>query len=705
MGNGSIRSIAMMAALAGMTVTSPLQAQQNEEDNKNVENETRTEDSEAAETLPPVVISATRRETPVSELTRSVTLVDEEDVNQQKRIDRSLGEILSKTVPGFSQSTEALTDFGQTLRGRTFLTLIDGIPQTTPLRDGRRSLNSIDPDAIERVEVVRGGTAAYGFGATGGLVNVITKRPGEGEFEALSEAGAKLSATHPEDSLEWHIGQQFSGREGDVDYLLNGTFVQRNGRFDASGDRIPADPFGVQGGLSDTDEFNVLGKVGYTFGNDNERRLELTANHFNIFQDSEFAGLGNGDASERIETPAVRGNINARDPGTRNTTVNLEYRDDDVYGSGLDAQVYYGDLLTRFSKFPGFEQVEIISEKIGSRLTIDTPVSVMSQDLDLIWGVDYLHDTTEQIGIDGPTTTPRMDQHAFAGFAQVEAPVTERILIRAGVRHEYIRVDIDDVLNRQGVFVQGDTLHFNETLFNASANVTVTDYLDIYGGFSQGFSLADIGRAIADTTQNNAAALQSEAQTVDNFELGLRLFGDAWDTTITGFYSRSDNGTTFDQNLVIAKQAERIWGVEASANADVAERLSVGGTFTWMAGKVDLDEDGDFEEDLDSTRIPPVKITAFAEYSPFDWWRARLQGLYSGNRAPDSTQFGNGPVRDYIVFDLYSAFDVGPGELVFGVENLLNSEYFPVLNQAGALDFAFSRAPGMTVSATYSVKW
>ncbi|ADE14904.1 TonB-dependent receptor [Nitrosococcus halophilus Nc 4] len=32
---------------------------------------------------------------------------------------------------------------------------------------------SDDVDAIERIEVIRGGTAAYGFGA-GGLINIIT---------------------------------------------------------------------------------------------------------------------------------------------------------------------------------------------------------------------------------------------------------------------------------------------------------------------------------------------------------------------------------------------------------------------------------------------------------------------------------------------------------------------------------------------------
>ena len=654
--------------------------------------------------LEPVVISATRTETPVSELTRSVTVVEREEIERQSRIDRNLGAVLSKSVPGFSQSTEALTDFGQTLRGRNFLTLIDGVPQSSPLRDGRRSLNTIDADAIERVEVVRGGSATYGFGATGGVVNIITRRPEEGRVNGHSEAGIKVSTTNPDDSLEWHTNHQVSGRVGEVDYLLGGTFVQRNGFFDADGDRIPADPFGVQGGLADTNEYNILGKLGYEF-DEGEQRIELSANHFSVFQDSDFAGIGNGDPANSVKTPAVRGNDNVKDPGTENTTVNLEYRNKSLLRSDVRTQIYYADLTTRFSKFPGFSQVEITSEKFGGRLTIDTPVQAGPVSLNAVWGMDFLHDETAQPSFNAPETTPDLTQDAIAGFLQLEVPVADWGLLRGGIRYEDISVEADDVVNGQGVFVNGGFLNFSETLFNVSATVFVTENAELFGGFSQGFSLADLGRAINDTTATDVSQLRSEVQTVDNYELGLRGQYESWDASVSGFFSESDNGTTFDQDLVIAKQPERIYGVELAVNVTPFDSLRVGGTFSWLEGEVDLDDDGNFDEDLPSTRVPPLKATAYAEYSPFDWWTLYLQGLYSGNRNPDSTQFGNGEVDDYIIFDLYSSVDTGYGKLQLGVQNLFNEDYFPVLNQAGALPFAFSKGPGRTVSLTYSIKW
>ncbi|HSH40874.1 MAG TPA: TonB-dependent receptor [Arenicellales bacterium] len=686
-----VRSLAVLAPVLMWATAGPAAAQDSGE-------------TGASMALNPVTISATRTDTPVSELTRSVTIVPAIEIDQQKRIDRSVGEILSKSVPGFSPSTEALTDFGQTLRGRTFLTLIDGMPQSTPLRDGRRSLNSIDADAIERIEVVRGGTAAYGFGAAGGLVNIITRRPEAGELNGHSEVGAKVSATETDDSLEWHTSHRVSGRSGKIDYLLSGTFVQRNSFFDADGDRIPADPFGVQGGLADTDEYSFLGKLGHEFDG-GDQRLELSFNRFDVEQDTEFEGLGNGDPAAGIKTPAVRGDVNVKNPGTKNTTVNLQYRNEDWRGSNVRSQVYYGDLTTRFSKFPGFPQVEVNSEKLGARLTVDTPVELNALSFNAIWGVDYLNDETEQPALDGPDETPRMEQDAIAGFLELELPVSDRAQIRGGLRHESMSVDVDDITNRQGVFVRGGTLDFDETLFNIGGTYFLNDRSEVFASFSQGFSLADIGRAISDTTVDDATLLESEVQVVDNYELGLRGQYQNWNGSITAFYSESDNGTTFNPDLVINKQPERIHGIELAADFNVSKSTRVGGTLSWLEGEVDLDDDGQYEEDLPSTRIPPTKVTAFGEYVPNDRWSARLQALYSGNRDPDSSQFGGGDVDSYLVFDLYGSLRLPRGQLQLGVENLLNEDYFTVLSQAGELPYAFSKGSGRTVSLTYSLDW
>ena len=54
------------------------------------------------------------------------------------------------------------------------LVLVDGIPMNM---DGRYNLDDIPSDAIERIEVVKGGgSILYGSEATGGVINIITKK-------------------------------------------------------------------------------------------------------------------------------------------------------------------------------------------------------------------------------------------------------------------------------------------------------------------------------------------------------------------------------------------------------------------------------------------------------------------------------------------------------------------------------------------------
>jgi outer membrane receptor for ferrienterochelin and colicin len=78
---------------------------------------------------------------------------------------RTSGANSSVTIRGFSA--------GDTL------ILFDGLPR--PVKYGIANLNLFGVEAVERIEVVRGPMSAlYGANASGGVINVITRAPGEG---------------------------------------------------------------------------------------------------------------------------------------------------------------------------------------------------------------------------------------------------------------------------------------------------------------------------------------------------------------------------------------------------------------------------------------------------------------------------------------------------------------------------------------------
>ncbi len=690
---------------------------------------------EGADDLEPVVVSATRTEKPVAELSRSVTVVDEQEIEEQASLDRNLSTILSKTVPGMGPSTEAASNFGQTMRGRKFLVLIDGIPQSTPLRDASRDLNTIAPSSIERIEVVRGGTAVYGFGAAGGLVNIITKEPSDQPVAGYSQAGASVSTEETDDSGVYETEHRVSGTRGDWDYLLSGSYVERNGRFDSEGRRIPPNPLGSQGGLSDTDEFSLLGKTGYDFDGGNQR-IEVMLNHLDNEQDSDYiygaffpdrdnpdqptvgSTLSEDPLPNSRRTPAIRvedalpGSTPVVDAGTENTTGNLTWLHRDLGGSQVRWNTYFGDQSVVFPRFSGFLQGEIESEKFGSRVTVNTPITLREQGATLIWGADYLGDETEanRFGPNATSGVPDMDQDAFAAFADLEVPVGDVGLVRGGLRYEDISVDTDTVeSNNRGNTVTGDTLDFSETLFNLSGVLYLTDSTELFTSYSEGFSISDLGRVIRDAgpfaggETFSAGEFESDAEKVDNYELGVRFFQGGLSGSLIGFYSESDNGATFNQDLQIQKFSEEVYGIEAALDYTLTRRTTIGGTLTYAEGE--SENDAGVTQDLPNTRISPEKFTGYVEYSPLAGWQNRLQVLAVGHRDPDTDQFGGGEVDSYELVDFTSSYELGPGTARISISNLFNEDYFPAVNQAFNTASAYAKGPGRRVGVSYTLDW
>ena len=159
--------------------------------------------------LSDVIVSASRRPESLSQTPSSVTVLTAKELSTQSTISPNLANILAYSVPGLGFSTNQTGNSGQTLRGRNVLVLIDGIPQSTPLRAGGRDIRSIDPSVVERVEVIKGATAIYGNGAEGGLINYITKKGDQGKaFGGYSQAGI-TGNLKGDSTIGYRFSQQF----------------------------------------------------------------------------------------------------------------------------------------------------------------------------------------------------------------------------------------------------------------------------------------------------------------------------------------------------------------------------------------------------------------------------------------------------------------------------------------------------------------
>lgn len=97
--------------------------------------------------LDEVIVTASRLVERMDEVPSSVTYISPAAMEVQRQINDNLPNMLMQKVPSISPSEESQNNFIAKIRGRNFLVLIDGIPQSTPLRNGGRDLRSIDASA------------------------------------------------------------------------------------------------------------------------------------------------------------------------------------------------------------------------------------------------------------------------------------------------------------------------------------------------------------------------------------------------------------------------------------------------------------------------------------------------------------------------------------------------------------------------------
>ena len=248
-------------------------------------------------TLDEVVVTAHRTPEVKSQSATTVTIVTRKELAELNKTMPDMQAIVGFLVPGMASTGNTTSERSNTLRGRSVLVLIDGIPQTTPLRATSRDLRTIDPTAVERIEVIKGATALYGNGANGGIINIVTrKNSGDKPFGGQSYIAMQDHSllSNKTQSFGYRLNQQLYGKVGGFDYLVNGVIGQTGSSVD--GDGVYLSP---RYGLGDTRTYNALAKVGYQISE--TARIEGMYNFFRTVQNSPLIASG----GKYLESPRI----------------------------------------------------------------------------------------------------------------------------------------------------------------------------------------------------------------------------------------------------------------------------------------------------------------------------------------------------------------------------------------------------------------
>jgi iron complex outermembrane recepter protein len=248
-------------------------------------------------TLEHMIVTGSRFTESIDEVPVSVTVVDQKTIKQQLQVSAELQNLLAIHVPGLAPSNSSTSNFGTTLRGRQPLVMIDGVPQSTPLRNGGLGIRSLDPSVIERIEVVKGATSIYGNGAAGGIINYITKSAPDQGFAAQASLSTRFSAVKFEDSAGLRTQGSISGSHNPFSFVVSASRDQRGVERDGEGDII-----GTIYGLSESVTENYFTKLNYLFND--EQSLQLTYNYFEGQQNADLRDI-NGSVNDGTKTYAV----------------------------------------------------------------------------------------------------------------------------------------------------------------------------------------------------------------------------------------------------------------------------------------------------------------------------------------------------------------------------------------------------------------
>ena len=648
-----------------------------------------------AVTLDEVVVTASRIETPRSAIAATVEIIDARAIVQQTALAASAVDTVAALAPSFSPTRQKLSGFGETLRGRSPLYLVDGVPQSTPLRDDSRDGYTIDPFFIDRIEVIFGSNAIQGVGATGGVVNYVTARkPSEGE----GLTGRTMAQVTTDDAVQGDgVGYKIAaigGRDfGGFDVSLGAAFEARGAYYDAEGRRIGFD--GAQGEVQDSQALSLFARTGWDLGND--RRLEGWINRFDLEGDGDYVTVP-GNRAAGVPTTAARGVAPGQQPSNTVTSAAMTYTDRDLFGGVFRAQVFAHDYQGVFGggAFDSFQDPAIApigtlfdqsannSEKLGFKVDWQGDIPGVTG-LKALVGLDGLRDQTyQELVLTGRNWVPETAYESLSPFLQLnQSLLADRLTLSAGARHESARLKVDDfeTLYFYGPqTVAGGEPGFEETLFNVGATYEVSPDLLVYGSFAQGFTMPDVGRVLRgiDTPGEDVDEfLDLEPVVTDNAEIGFEYRGDRLELSAAVFRSETGRGALYVRqpsgDLAVQRRATRIDGLELKGLWRATDAVTLGGSYAALDGRSAGVENGPLDRDLDGANISPDRLLLWGEFETGPL-AVRLQAQAFLEREFEGQPAANA-FEGYAVLDAVARYDAQFGTVSLGVQNLLNEQY------------------------------
>lgn len=699
--------------------------------------------------LSKVVVVASQTPKSIAEIPATVWYIDNERIQQELQMGKKLGAILAASIPGLDASSQGRTNHGQYLRGRPMLVMIDGVSMNSS-RKISRQLDSIDPANIERIEVLSGASAIYGGDATGGIINIVTKKGREdGISGEVSLSGTSGFVTGKDRDLSTSAALNFGSQR--VNGRLALAYTQNKAAYDGNGNPIVPDI--TQGSLQHNKSWDVMGNTQIQLSN--HQSLDLGMQYYQSKQNSPesfyFGKNLSGLRSKPQKVEVKSGFESDRQAATKRFLLNAQYRHDSFLNHQLYAQFSYRKEQLDFIPFIRGRYLSASSQKTDV-LSFKAALHKELKNISFDYGFDgYIDKLSSNKMIFDPRITmssgglinkafktvgryPAIEVSSLAAFLQSDYKIYPEWTLSGGYRYQYLNNKIGDfVADRQqsaialgrgksADAIKGGSNNYHVSLFNLGVLHTFNPGNRMWLNFSQAFELPDpakfYGQGIYERRPNaqghytllngsNVSGSRLKGIKTNSFEIGSRFALGSLQGQLAGYYSLSDGSIERDRKTLLIRQSDnkkRIYGLEAQISYWLNTQFEIGGQTHLTRSRIKSKGAWVKPEITDAS---PSKTGIW-----LGWHGSNSKVLLQANTSHALSDTRNQRINSYTTVDLgYEYRFSNNSSLGIGVQNIFDKQYTTAWGErakvyyggyapVGMFDF---KGRGRTFSLTYRV--
>ncbi len=605
--------------------------------------------------LDEVIVTAARKEQKQSQTGKVVTVIDQATL--QNNTGKSLTEILNQYAVIFIAGANNAPGSNQELylrgaaNGNTLI-LLDGIPLQDPSNiTNAYDLNNINPDQVEKIEILKGAQSTlWGSNAVAGVINIITKKGGAKKITPTASIAYGSYNT-------WKSGLGVNGNIDRFSYNLAYNYIGTDG-FSAAHDSLGNRPFDKDGLYQNAFQANI----GYKFTP--KLSAGFTSN-YGQYKAHTDAGAYTDDYDFTATNKHFVNSLNIQFKTGKSAfylaqsliTANRSFSDDstDIGALRLDPDASF------YSKWSegNYKGRSLITDLYGNHN--------FTKNISLVGGLQYIYQKTDQgyksISNYGPydalpVSADSANTGNFAAYASVLLTDLSGFNLELGGR-----------FNHHSIYGNNTTFTFNPS-YNVSSNTRV--FINVSSAFNtpalyQLYSEYGNKELLPEKSVNYELGVQSLTNDNRNSFRIVAFKRDIKDLIV--FYTDPNTYASW----YINRDEQHDYGFEAESNMALANIGQWINNFAYVTGEGI--SDGTQTDNL--YRRPEFTVNSTLTLTPVKNLVLAPAFRYVGKRLPGTYDIGPNPMKPYYTLDFYASYALyGKTKLFADFRNITDQQYF-----------------------------